>query len=53
MTIPDLPFSTAEYDRRLAKARAAMEADGVDILIGDTGPARPFCTVPRKLLVRD
>ncbi len=28
-----LPFSTAEYDRRLAKTRTAMAAAGIDVLI--------------------
>ena len=28
-----LPFSTAEYDRRLAKTRTAMVAAGIDVLI--------------------
>jgi ectoine hydrolase len=32
MTAPDLPFSRAEYDRRLAKTRAAMAAAGLDVL---------------------
>ena len=26
-----LPFSAAEYDRRLAKTRAAMEAKGIEV----------------------
>lgn len=32
MPQPSLPFSPAEYDRRLALARAAMERAGVDVL---------------------
>lgn len=32
MTKPRVPFSTAEYDRRLAKTRAAMDRAGIDIL---------------------
>ena len=29
----DLPFSEAEYERRLAKTRAAMEKAGVEVLL--------------------
>jgi ectoine hydrolase len=32
MTATSLPFSRAEYDRRLALVRAAMEAKGIDLL---------------------
>jgi len=32
MTDKDLPFSQAEYDRRLSKTRAAMAAAGIDLL---------------------
>jgi ectoine hydrolase len=31
--MPDLPFTRAEYDGRIAKTRAAMEAAGIDCLI--------------------
>ncbi|MGB3243346.1 MAG: M24 family metallopeptidase [Sulfitobacter sp.] len=30
---PELPFSEAEYARRLAKTRAAMELAGIDVLV--------------------
>ncbi|MBW7920848.1 MAG: M24 family metallopeptidase [Rubellimicrobium sp.] len=30
MSVPDIPFSPAEYARRLARARAAMEEAGLD-----------------------
>ena len=33
MSIPDLKFSLKEYETRLAKTRAAMEAKGIDLLI--------------------
>ena len=33
MTDHTTPFSPAEYDRRLAKTRAAMDARGIDVLI--------------------
>ncbi len=33
MTFPKLAFSIAEYDTRLAKTRAAMDAAGVDTLV--------------------
>jgi ectoine hydrolase len=33
----DIPFSTAEYQRRLLKTRRAMEARGIDVM---------FCTDP-------
>ena len=32
MTALNLPFSSEEYARRLAKVRVAMEASGIDIL---------------------
>ncbi len=32
MTAPDVPFSTAEYERRLALTRAAMAQAGLDVL---------------------
>ncbi|MEC8295746.1 MAG: M24 family metallopeptidase, partial [Pseudomonadota bacterium] len=32
MTLKDLPFSRAEYDRRIAKIRAAMVAAGLDLI---------------------
>ena len=31
--LEDLPFSPAEYARRVAKARTAMSAAGIDVLI--------------------
>ncbi|WP_454857010.1 ectoine hydrolase DoeA [Rhizobium binxianense] len=33
MSTPDLKFSLKEYETRLAKTRAAMEAKGIDLLI--------------------
>lgn len=33
MTLPNLAFSLAEYDSRLAKTRTAMEAAGIDTLV--------------------
>ncbi|SLN18713.1 Creatinase [Roseovarius litorisediminis] len=32
MTLKDLPFSQGEFDRRIAKTRAAMEAAGIDLM---------------------
>lgn len=33
MPIENAPFSRAEYDRRIAKTRAAMSAAGIDVLV--------------------
>jgi ectoine hydrolase len=33
MPAKDIPFSAQEYDRRLAKTRAAMEKSGIEVLI--------------------
>lgn len=32
MPLQNAAFSKSEYDRRIAKTRAAMEAEGIDVL---------------------
>ena len=45
MTAPVLNFSRAEYAERLAKTRAAMAKQGVELLIVSDQIGRASCTV--------
>lgn len=40
MPLQNAAFSKSEYDRRIAKTRAAMEAKGIDALWLQTHPIR-------------